>query len=72
MYTGVLIFLWSQPTMTQGQMLLAIATTLYLLLVVPWLEEPDLIEQFGHKYLDYMNTTGMFFPCPLTHTKKLK
>jgi protein-S-isoprenylcysteine O-methyltransferase Ste14 len=70
MYTGLLITLWSQPTMTQGRMLIAVAMTLYLFIAVPYFEEPDLVKLFGQKYRDYMKTTGMFFPFLLPLRKK--
>ena len=34
----------------------------YLLVVVPLLEERDLVEMFGDKYRHYMTTTPMLLP----------
>ena len=56
---------------TQGQVLIAIAVSVYLFIAVPYLEEPDLLQVFGHQYQDYMKTTGMFIP-HLPHLGKKK
>ena len=56
---------------TQGRVLIAIALSLYLFIAVPYLEEPDLLQVFGHQYQDYMKTTGMFIP-HLPHLGKKK
>ena len=49
---------------SQGRLLMAVGITVYFLVAVPYLEEPDLIQEFGNKYRNYMKKTSMFFPIP--------
>lgn len=56
---GVLIGIWSLPTMTATQLVLSITFTAYIFIGVGF-EERDLIRQFGQTYVDYKNRVGMF------------
>ena len=47
--------------MSAGHLLFAAATTAYILLGI-WLEERDLIAQFGQRYEEYRASVGMLLP----------
>ncbi len=57
---GLLIGIWSVPTMTATKLVLSICLTIYIFIGVAF-EERDLIRQFGQTYLDYKKRVGMFF-----------
>ena len=41
---------------------MAVALLVYLMVAVPYFEEPDLVKLFGKRYESYMRTTPMLFP----------
>ena len=50
------------PSQTTSQLLFAITMTIYIVVSVLYLEERDLIHQFGSQYEEYKKTTPAFIP----------
>ncbi len=62
-YLGFLIAFFAAPTMSQGRLFFAIATTAYVLIGIQ-LEERDLMTHFGERYREYRSRVGMLLPIP--------
>ena len=62
-YLGFLIAFFAAPTMSQGRLFFALATTAYVLIAIQ-LEERDLMTVFGDRYRDYRSRVGMLLPVP--------
>jgi len=60
---GFIIAFWSTPTMTNGHLVFAIVTTVWILFSIQ-LEERDLIKFHGEQYQSYQNETSMLLPIP--------
>lgn len=60
---GILIGIWSTPTMTVGHLVFAVLLTGYILVGVT-LEERDLARHLGPKYMVYRDETPMLVPLP--------
>jgi protein-S-isoprenylcysteine O-methyltransferase Ste14 len=60
-YLGFILAFWATPTMSQGHLLFAFATTAYILIGIQ-LEERDLLKVFGGRYEAYREETGMLYP----------
>ncbi|HEY7006137.1 MAG TPA: isoprenylcysteine carboxylmethyltransferase family protein, partial [Sphingomicrobium sp.] len=61
LYVGWLTIFWAAPTMTVAHLVFALATTAYILIAIQ-LEEHDLVEAFGDRYLTYRRSTPMLIP----------
>ena len=61
--SGVLLGMWSQASMTQGQLLLTALMTVYVFVGL-YFEEKDLVRHFGNRYLSYMQQVPGVFPRP--------
>jgi len=59
--TGVLIGVWSTPSMSMTQIVLSIGFTVYIYVGL-WFEERDLITAHGEDYLQYRQQAGKLFP----------
>lgn len=62
-YLGFIIAFFAAPTMSQGRLFFAIATTAYVIIAIQ-LEEHDLVNVFGDRYRDYRSRVGMLLPIP--------
>lgn len=62
-YLGFIIAFFAVPTMSQGGLFFAIATTAYVIIGIQ-LEEHDLVGVFGDRYRDYRSRVGMLLPIP--------
>jgi protein-S-isoprenylcysteine O-methyltransferase Ste14 len=60
---GILIGMWSQAQMSQGQLGLAAGMTLYIFIGL-FFEERDLVKHFGQRYLTYMAQVPRLIPRP--------
>ncbi len=61
--TGFILAFWAAPTMTQGRLLFAAVTTVWILISIQ-LEERDLIDMFGDTYRKYRREVSMLVPMP--------
>lgn len=60
---GFIVAFWATPTMTNGRLLFAIVTTVWILISIQF-EERDLIKFHGKEYENYRNQTSMLLPIP--------
>jgi methanethiol S-methyltransferase len=59
---GFLIAFWAAPLMTVGHVIFAGFWTVYIVLSVRWLEEPDLAAAIGEPYRAYQRQVPMLLP----------
>ena len=62
-YLAWFVIFWATPVMSVGHLLLAVATTAYIVVAV-WFEERDLVDHFGDQYRQYQDTTPRYIPTP--------
>lgn len=62
-YLGFVVAFWAAPTMSQGRLFFALATTAYVIIAIQF-EEHDLIGVFGDRYRDYRRRVSMLLPLP--------
>jgi protein-S-isoprenylcysteine O-methyltransferase Ste14 len=60
---GFVIAFWSAPTMSQGRLLFAAVTTVWILIAIQ-IEERDLVQFLGEPYHRYRQRTSMIIPLP--------
>ena len=61
LYVGWLTIFWAAPTMTVAHLVFALTTTAYILIAIR-LEEHDLVDAFGERYVSYRRVTPMLIP----------
>jgi methanethiol S-methyltransferase len=61
LYLGFIVAFWAAPVMTVGHLLFAAVTTAYIFVGI-FLEERDLVAQFGEQYQRYRAQVGMLIP----------
>ncbi|KAJ3305231.1 hypothetical protein HDV03_001829 [Kappamyces sp. JEL0829] len=60
--TGLLVSYWFVPTMSVGRLLFNVVISSYIVVAVLYLEEKELVKEFGKKYENYMKTTPALWP----------
>ena len=60
---GFIIAFWATPLMTQGHLLFALVTTVYILVALN-IEERDLVSDLGDDYVVYQQKVRMILPFP--------
>ncbi len=61
LYVGWFFAFWATPTMTMTHLMFAVTTAAYILVAIQ-LEEKDLVDFHGRKYLDYQENVPMLVP----------
>jgi protein-S-isoprenylcysteine O-methyltransferase Ste14 len=61
LYFFVLVLIWSAPDVSSDRLLFNVLWTLWVVLGT-YLEEKDLVAEFGEKYRHYQKTVPMLFP----------
>jgi protein-S-isoprenylcysteine O-methyltransferase Ste14 len=61
LYVAWMIAFWATPTMTISHLFFALLMTAYILAAIP-LEERDLVEHFGERYVAYARSVGGLIP----------
>jgi protein-S-isoprenylcysteine O-methyltransferase Ste14 len=61
LYFCVLVFIWSHPHVTADRLVFNLSWTCWIILGT-WLEERDLVAEFGQSYRDYQKNVPMLVP----------
>ncbi|MEI1279598.1 NnrU family protein [Leptospira venezuelensis] len=61
MMLGMILVLWSTPSMNLGHLILSLGMTIYII-IGTFFEERDLIRNFSDKYLQYKQAVPMLIP----------
>jgi len=61
LYLGFIVAFWATPTMTQGHLIFAVATTAFILIAIQF-EEHDMVAMFGDTYRRYQQRVSMILP----------
>ncbi len=61
LYVGWFVIFWATPQMTITHLLFALATSAYIIIAV-FLEEKDLVDHHGQKYIDYQAQVPKYIP----------
>lgn len=70
LYFFMLALIWSAPDVSSDRLLFNVLWTLWVLLG-SYLEEKDLVAEFGEKYRHYQKTVPMLFPVRFPRSPKL-
>ncbi|NQV22463.1 MAG: isoprenylcysteine carboxylmethyltransferase family protein [Rhodospirillales bacterium] len=63
LYVGILIGIWSTPSMTWGHLMFSAGITVYILIGIAF-EEKDLVQALGDDYRRYQTETPALIPRP--------
>jgi protein-S-isoprenylcysteine O-methyltransferase Ste14 len=66
---GFVVAFWAAPTMSQGRLLFAVVTTLYILVAIQ-IEEHDLVTMIGDDYRKYRHQVSMLLPVVFNQRKR--
>jgi protein-S-isoprenylcysteine O-methyltransferase Ste14 len=70
LYFFMLVLIWSAPDVSLDRLLFNVLWTLWIV-VGSYLEERDLVAEFGERYRDYQKTVPMLFPWRSPRSPKL-
>ncbi len=70
LYFFMIVLIWSAPEVSSDRLLFNILWTLWIV-VGSYLEERDLVAEFGEKYRHYQKTVAMLFPWRFPRSTKL-
>lgn len=70
LYFFMLVLIWSAPDLSSDRLLFNILWTLWVV-VGSYLEERDLVAEFGERYRDYQKTVPMLLPWRFPRSPKL-
>ena len=60
---GLLVGIWTAPTMTMTHLMLSVSMTVYVFIGL-YFEERDLVAELGHEYEDYRSRVRLLLPIP--------
>jgi methanethiol S-methyltransferase len=70
LYFFMLVLIWSFPDVSLDRLLFNVLWTLWVV-IGTYLEEKDLVAEFGEKYIHYQKTVPMLFPWRIPRGSKL-